>query len=504
MNTPNTPFSWTTRVLSEVALMVQGQSPPGSTYNSQGDGLPFFQGKAEFGPMSPTAVKWCTKPSKVAQPGDVLISIRAPVGPTNLADVECCIGRGLAAIRPYDHIPPRFLLYYLQHSVSLLARQATGTTFKAISGVQLRSHPVNIPPVSEQHRIVESIESYFTRLDDTVESLERVQRNLKRYRASVLQAAVEGRLVPTEAELALTEGRDYEPASGLLKRVVAERRRRWEQTELEKMKARGKPPKDDRWKAKYKEPAASDTTGLPTLPDGWCWATLPQLGELNRGKSKHRPRNEPRLLGGPYPFIQTGEVRHSEGFITEYTATYSEFGLAQSRLWPAGTLCITIAANIADTGILKFDACFPDSIVGFLNESEPTLVRFVELFIRTAKQGLDRYAPATAQKNINLGVLSAIAVPIPPLAEQARIVTEVDRLLSVAVSTEKASEDNTLRAAQLRQSILKWAFEGKLVAQDPNDEPVAALLKRIKAEQDAARKPKAKRRATASLRSIKK
>ena len=129
----------------------------------------------------------------------------------------------------------------------------------------------------EQHRIVEAIESYFTRLDDAVATLERVQRNLKRYRASVLKAAVEGRLVPTEAELARAEGRDYEPASVLLERILAERRRRWEEAELAKMKAKGKTPKDDKWKAKYKEPVAPDTSNLPDLPEGWCWATVEQL-----------------------------------------------------------------------------------------------------------------------------------------------------------------------------------------------------------------------------------
>ena len=360
-----------------------------------------------------------------------------------------------------------------------------------------------IPPTNEQHRIVEAIESYFTRLDDAVATLERVQRNLKRYRASVLKAAVEGRLVPTEAELARAEGRDYEPASVLLTRILAERRRRWEEAELAKMKAKGKTPKNDKWKAKYKEPVAPDTSDLPDLPEGWCWASLPQLGELNRGKSKHRPRNDPRLFGGPYPFIQTGDVRHSGGFITEYSSTYNEFGLEQSRLWPSGTLCITIAANIAETGILKFDACFPDSVVGFLCEGDPTRVRFVELFLRTAKQELARYAPATAQKNINLEVLSAVAVPLPPRAEQARIVSEADRLLSVGSSGDESAKLNTLRISRLRQSILKWAFEGRLVDQDPNDEPASVLLERIRAEREAAAATKPKRPTRRKARSKK-
>ncbi|MBN2053771.1 restriction endonuclease subunit S [bacterium] len=372
-----------------------------------------------------------------------------------------------------------------------------------------------IPPYLEQLRIVHSIESYFSRLDDAVAALERVRRNLKRYRASVLKAAVEGRLVPTEAELARRENREYEPAGVLLARILEERRRRWIEAQAEQAATRAEAKaikagksltpeqkaeviEKERVKAagKYKEPAAPDTTNLPDLPEGWCWATLSQLGELNRGKSKHRPRNDPRLLDGPYPFIQTGEVRKSDGFITDYHSTYSEYGLQQSRLWPSGTLCITIAANIAETGILSFPACFPDSIVGFCNSENFQLVQFIELFIRTAKSNLEEFAPATAQKNINLSVLSNVFVPLPPIDEQSRIVDEVHRLITILRFLNTTSEASLTRCQRLRQSILKWAFEGRLVDQDPNDEPASVLLERIKQERatlEAATKNNRKR-----------
>ena len=341
------------------------------------------------------------------------------------------------------------------------------------------------PPLPEQHRIVAEIEKQFTRLGASVTALKRVQANLKRYRASVLKAACEGRLVPTEAKLARSEGRDYEPADQLLERILAERRARREAQE----KPRGR----------YKEPDALDNSDLPGLPNGWVWTTLPQLGELNRGKSKHRPRNDPRLLGGSYPFVQTGDIRHSQGLVTRHSQTYTEFGLAQSRLWPSGTLCITIAANIAETGILSYPACFPDSVVGFVCYDDPVITKFLEFFVRTEREGLERFAPATAQKNLNLKVLSDLAVPLPPLAEQHRLVAEVERLLSVINQTETTVEANLTRAERLRQSILKEAFSGKLVPQDPNDEPASVLLQRIRAEREAAQaaaKPKsgAKRR----------
>ena len=358
------------------------------------------------------------------------------------------------------------------HPAEELRANSTGTTFEAIGGNVLRSHPLPLPPFPEQRRIVAEIEKQFTRLDVSVAALKRVQVSLKRYRASVLKAACEGKLVPTEAELARAEGREYEPADQLLGRILIERRARWESQE----KRRGK----------YKEPVAPDTSNLPDLPEGWVWATLPQLGELNRGKSRHRPRNDPRLLGGvPYPFVQTGDIRHSDGLVNRHSQTYTDFGLAQSRLWPAGTLCITIAANIAETGILGYPACFPDSVVGFVGD-DATITKFLEFFVRTERERLERFAPATAQKNLNLRVLSDLAVLLPPSAEQRRIVAEVERRLSVIQQAEATIATSLVRAERLRQSILKRAFSGELVPQDPNDEPAPALLERIKGEREAS------------------
>ena len=292
-------------------------------------------------------------------------------------------------------------------------------------------------------------------------ALKRVRASLKRYKASVLKAAVEGKLTEEWRNKNVGAGpcacpdsnkdrfapTKYETGADLLKRILAERKKKWEE----------KNPKK-----KYKEPSAPDTSNLPELPKGWVWATLPQIGELNRGKSKHRPRNAPYLYGGKYPFIQTGGIKAANGSIRHYSQTYSEDGLKQSRLWPTGTLCITIAANIADTAILKFDACFPDSIVGFLAEPQHCDIRFIEYFLRTAKKNIERYAPATAQKNINLEILSDVAVPLPSVYEQKQIVEEIESRLSVAEEMEETINISLKRAERLRQSILKKAFSGTL------------------------------------------
>lgn len=427
----------------------------------------------------------------VVPAGSLVIATRVSLGKVGIADEPVCYSQdcqGLV-IDP-DALHPRYLLHHL----SLLARDflgmSRGTTINGITKKQLLETVLSVPPLVLQHRIVAKIEELFSDLDAGVAALERVQANLKRYRASVLKAAVEGRLTAEWRE----ENPNTEPASELLKRILVERRRKWEEAEWQKQIQRAQKkaakkrlnvrrvsdldpedwqsipepeytpylPKNDKWKAKYKEPTPPDTTDLPELLAGWKWTTLSQIGFLDRGKSKHRPRNAPHLFGGPYPFIQTGDVRHASTFVRSYEQTYSEAGLAQSRLWPAGTLCITIAANIAETALLGMDACFPDSVVGWLGASNRVSERYVELYLRTMQHSLEALAPATAQKNINLQTLHAVAVALPPLAEQHQIVAEVDRRLSVVDELEEQVDANLKRAARLRQAILKRAFEGEL------------------------------------------
>lgn len=214
------------------------------------------------------------------------------------------------------------------------------------------------------------------------------------------------------------------------------------------------------------------------LPVGWKWLKLSEVGILKRGKSKHRPRNDEKLFGGPYPFIQTGDVARAEKYIETYSQTLSDFGLAQSALFEKGTLCITIAANIADTALLKFDSCFPDSVVGFSSNHEYISNEYIHYYISTIKQELEHYAPATAQKNINLKVLNEVLVPIPPQEEYLKIIGAIKYL-----ELKERSVFNLINLEQqinqLKQSILSKAFKGELGTNDPTDEPAIELLKSI-------------------------
>lgn len=201
-----------------------------------------------------------------------------------------------------------------------------------------------------------------------------------------------------------------------------------------------------------------DMFGDPvTNPKGWEVGKFGNVGSLDRGKSKHRPRNDPKLLGGSHPLIQTGDVANSKGYLRSYTSTYSDFGLAQSKKWPAGTLCITIAANIAKTGILTFDACFPDSVVGFTPYSKTT-TEYVQTWISFLQKILETNAPESAQKNINLTILRDLDIPIPPISEQKKFTMIVEKVNSVL---NRARDSNNSKE-QLFNSLSQKAFAGQL------------------------------------------
>jgi len=199
------------------------------------------------------------------------------------------------------------------------------------------------------------------------------------------------------------------------------------------------------------------------LKKGWTERTLEQIAEtFGRGKSKHRPRNDKKLYGGNYPFIQTGDIRNSNHFITNYTQTYNEVGLAQSKLWPKGTICITIAANIAETGVLSFDACFPDSVIGIVVNPEFANIDFVEYLLQSFKVNLQSLSKGSAQDNLNLGTFKNKLFPFPPLKEQQKIVKKLNTLQAETKKLESIYEQKIADLEELKKSVLQKAFNGQL------------------------------------------
>lgn len=196
---------------------------------------------------------------------------------------------------------------------------------------------------------------------------------------------------------------------------------------------------------------------------GWAEKTLKEISiEFSRGKSKHRPRNDKKLYGGKYPFIQTGDIRNSDHFIRKYSQTYNEVGLKQSKLWPKGTICITIAANIAETGILNFSSCFPDSVIGLIVDPKKANEEFVEYLLFFFKTKIKSKGKGSAQANINMGTFEFEKFPIPNISEQKSIVKKLDLLSEKTKKLEEIYMQKLADLKELKKSILAKAFRGEL------------------------------------------
>ena len=375
-------------------------------------------------------------------------------------------------------MPSRYALYALRASEEELRSRSTGTTFEAIRGNDLRSHPLPLPPLPEQHRIVAEIEKQFTRLDASVAALKRVQANQKRYRASVLKAACEGKLVPTEAAVARSEGCDYESADCLLARILAERRARWEAQEKRERK--------------YKEPFAPNASHLPELPDGWVWATVAQLAEIQGGIQK-QPKRAP--ADNPFPFLRVANVLRGSLDLQEVHKIELFSGeLDKLRLFSGDLLIVEGNGSPSQIGRMaiwkgEIEDCVHQNHIIRARLYSGLIPQYVESYWNSpiGASEVSKVASSTSGLyTLSVSKVSDLPVPLPPLAEQHRIMVEVERRLSVVQQAEGAVEASLKRAERLRQSILKQAFSGKLVPQDPNDEPAPALLERIRVEREAA------------------
>jgi type I restriction enzyme S subunit len=402
---------------------------------------------------------------------------------------------GFSVLRSEPGVSSKYLFYYALTDPFLnkLGKLQRGTSYPAVRDGDVRAQLVPLAPLPEQHRIVAEIETQFTRLDAAVAGLERAQANIRRYKAAVLQVACEGHLVPTEAELARVEGRAYEPADQLLACILAERRARWEADYLEKQRAKGKEPKNDRWKRKYREPTLPDVEDLPELPEGWVWATVEQLAS-----------SEPRSIqSGPFgstllhsEFQDSGvlaigidnvlEGQFSMGKqhrispekyeqLKKYTAR--PLDVLITVMATVGRCCV-VPANL-ETAIVTKHVYRISANQGFVN---PFYLMFALWGGHEVRRQLFGSVRGQTRPGINGKILRQIAIPIPPLPEQRRIVAEVDRRLSLVAALEASVEAALARAGRLRQAVLKRAFEGRLVPQDPDDEPASVLLERIRAQ----------------------
>lgn len=333
----------------------------------------------------------------------------------------------------------------------------SGTTRAKLPQGPMREIQLLVPPIDEQHRIVAAIEAHFSRIDAAVAALTRAKANVKRARASVLKAAVEGRLVPTEAALARAEGRSFEPADVLLARILAERKAAWARSG-----ARGA----------YKEPVKPETEGLPVLPEGWCYAAAEQV--CTSVESGTTPEKTYFTNSDGTPFIKVYNLTFTGALDFEGNhPTYVDTCYHQDRMRRSTTLPGDVLTNIVGPPLGKV-SIVPNSHAAWnINQAiarfsllEGFSNRFLASYLLSSNaQFWLRSTTKTTTSQVNLAITTCrrLPVPLPPLAEQHRIVAEVDRRLSVLDALDVNLDANLARCARLRQAVLKRAFEGRLV-----------------------------------------
>jgi type I restriction enzyme S subunit len=323
-----------------------------------------------------------------------------------------------------------------------------GSTRKRISRGNLATIPLPVPPLDEQRQIVAEIEKQFTRLDTAVAALRRVQANLKRYRAAVLKAACEGKMVPTEAELAKKERRKYETAGELVARTPT-------------------PPRPNRWNSRSKDVIPGHSAlavGNPQtpLPEGWAWSALVEIAKMESG---HTPsRNHPEWWDGDVAWIGIVDARENDGRTIHETIQHTNAeGIANSasRLLPAGTVCISRTASVGYVVTMGREMATSQDFVNWIPTSAVTS-DWLRIIFSADREALRRFGKGSVHKTIYFPEWLSTHVALPPFAEQVRIVEEVERRLSVVEELEAVVAANLQRATRLRQSILQKAFEGNL------------------------------------------
>lgn len=404
------------------------------------------------------------------------------------------------------YVLPEYLAYFMRTAEyrTKVSQLAAGVNINNLRRDHIESIELPLVGLNEQRRIVEAIESYLSRLDAAVESLERAYAKLKAYRASVLRAAVEGRLVPTEFELARAENRNYETAEVLLKRSFMERRRRREGAEIAKITADGKPATNARWKFKDVDSAALQVQDLGQLPQGWCWAKLDQVitEPLANGKSVPDGDGFPVLrltaIGDGVVDLSQRKTGNWKGVDpTRYRVRLDDFFIVRGN----GSLRLVGRAGLVASE--PDPVAYPDTLIRAPINAKVIFPRYLlKLWHSPVVRGqLERRAKTTAGiYKVNQMDLAETVFPLAPIAEQVRIGNElarIDSLIAVMLRDVSTSRD---RCSKLRSAILNWAFEGKLVDQDPTDEPASILLERIRTERASdtpAMKTKSRRKVKA-------
>jgi type I restriction enzyme, S subunit len=427
------------------------------------------------------------------QAGDVLVSTTRPnlnavaVVPTQLNGA--IVSTGFAVLRPVL-LEPRWLFSVVQSEnfVNGMSNLVKGALYPAIRPSHVYDYEMPVPPLAEQKRITEKLAKLVKRIQNVSEALETLPKLIQQYRAAILEAACTGRLVPTEAELARKEHRDFEPASVLLKRIIVERRSKWEADQLAKIRAAGKRPENDKWRKKYPIPAEPTRRADAQLPQGWTWASLEQLTDPTRVICYGILMPKTHVESG-VPYVKVRDMKEDTIDVLSLQRTSPKIAKQYERAsLKAGDILLAIRGTYGKV------AKVPKELEGGnitqdtarLAISHLTEAAFIMWQLRSPRmQGyFQEVARGVAVKGVNIGDIRPATIALPPVAEQKRIIAELERRLSVIDQTREAIQAALMECTNLRAALLNYAISGKLVGQHNGDQPAEELLTQIRIERE--------------------
>lgn len=474
------PNGWAVAPLSTIATSRMGKTIIGHELSAEG--IPVYSAGRDSGPWGHIATSDVVFPR-----GTLVVSARGTIGFVRLPDDDGFVStQTTIAVRPTAALLPEFLRYAL---LGVDWSQITSaTTIPMLTIRQLDAVRVLVPPASEQRRIVAKLDALLARSKKAREHLDRIPALLDALKRSILAAAFRGDLTADWRKV----NPDVEPATKLLERIRAERRRRWE----DELRAKGKDPK----KAKYEEPAPVDESELPELPEGWCWATLEDVGPMTSGGTPSRTMTS--YYGGGIRWVKTGELNDSVLIDTEETLTDDGVENSSAKLLPKGTLLIAMyGATIGMTSILGVPATTNQACAAILPvQGFPDVLVLLQQYVIAQRAELRAAGQGGAQPNLSQGYLRRLAVPLVPMAEAEVLLARLRSALA-RVDRLVTSMAHVLAGCRNAESAaLAAAFRGELVPQDPDDEPAEAMLARLRASTPApaAKAPRAVPRAKRS------
>ena len=445
------PQGWAVAPLGEVLPILYGKGLTKAKRDETGN-CPVYGSSGQVGVHSESLTK---RPS-------LIIGRKGSVGEVYYSKIPCWPIDTVYFVEEREELVLKFFEYLLKGLK--LSRLDKSTAIPGLSRDDYNAVEVAVAPLEQQKRIVAEIEKQFSRLDEAVANLKRVKANLKRYKAAVLKAAVEGKLTEEWRK----QHPDVEPASKLLERILAERRQKWEETELARMKAKGKVLKDDNWKKKYKEPEFVSVNDEIDLPESWGWVTNDTISFVTKLAGFEYTKFV-KYDGAGNLAVLKAENAGKDGFKrTEFSKVKSETvsQLIRSQLIPGDLLMVFVGAGTGNVARVPDDQpYFLGPNIGMIRvESQFVLPEYLELFFRSplGNSLALGFAKAVAQPSLSMGSIRKIPIVVPPLNEQKIIVAELERLLSNIDETGLVAEANLKRAERLQQSILGQAFSGEL------------------------------------------